>query len=82
MGVLLKMFLAAAGWVSAGIAGWNILDKFVPDKLPAGVGPLSNTTDASGKINWIKVGFLVVVGAIAIVFVRWLAKKMNISILK
>ncbi|MEK9207061.1 MAG: hypothetical protein AAB922_01165 [Patescibacteria group bacterium] len=82
MGILLGLFIRAAVWFGAGVGATSLVDKFFPDKLPAGVAPLSNTTDSAGRINWIKVVFIVVIGAIAIVLTRWLAKKMNISILK
>jgi hypothetical protein len=79
---LLLLFLRGLGWFAGGVAATSLVDKFIPDKLPAGVAPIGNISDSTGKINWLKVVFSVVIGAIGILIVRKVAKMLNIKFLK
>ena len=58
------------------------MDKFFPDKLPAGVAPLSNINDSTGKVNWLKVAIIVVVGAIGILIVRKVARMLKVKLFR
>lgn len=79
---LLLLFLRSLGWFAGGVAVTSVVDKFVPDKLPAGTAPLTNLSDNEGKINWLKTGLVILFGAIGILIVRKLAKVLNIHFLK
>jgi len=79
---IVLLFLNALGWFAGGVAATSIVDKFIPDKLPAGVAPLTNIKDTAGKISWLKVAIIVVVGAIGILIVRKVARMLKIKLFK
>jgi hypothetical protein len=82
MGIIFASFLRAALWFASGVGLTSLVDKFVPDKLPTGTAPLTNITDATGRINWMKVGLIVLIGAVGIMLLRFVGKKLNVKILK
>ena len=82
MSALFGTFIRALMYFAGGVGVTSLIDKFVPDKLPAGTAPLSNINDNTGKVNWLKVGLIVTAGAIGIILVKFIGKKLNIKILK
>lgn len=81
MVALLGLFIRGLFSFAGGVALTSMVDKFIPDKLPAGTAPLYPNT-VGGKVNWLRLGIFVVVGAIGIVVVKFLGRKLNIKILK
>lgn len=82
MPIILQSLMRALLYFGSGIGVTSMIDKFIPDKLPAGVGPLSNTADQTGKTNWLKIGLIILAGAIGIMLVKFIGKKFKISLLK
>lgn len=82
MPILFEAIIKALLWFGAGVGATSLVDKFIPDKLPAGVAPLTNYTDRTGKTNWTKVVIFVVVGAIGILIVKFIGRKLNVKLLK
>lgn len=75
MWVLLKSALSWALLFTSGIGAGHIVDKFVP-------GQIATIKEPDGKFNWFKIGLFVLVGAIGIMIVKYIGKKMNIKLLK
>lgn len=83
MGILLSSVIRAFVYFAGGVGVTSLIDKFVPDKLPAGTYPLSPvTTNPGTPINWMKVILSCVAGAIGIMIIKFVGKKMNIKLLK
>lgn len=81
MWVLFEGFISALMTFGAGIGVGHLVDTLVPDKLPAGTAPLGNFS-SGGKINWLKLGLIVFLGAIGIMITKFIGKKLNIKLLK
>lgn len=76
--MIIRSFAGFAG----GMAVNSLVDKFIPDKLPAGVAPISPANDKTGKFNWMKFLTVAVIGGIGVWLVSVIGKKLNIKILK
>jgi hypothetical protein len=81
MTALLGLFLRGLFSFAGGVALTSMVDKFVPDKLPAGTAPLYVNKDQTGKINWLRVGLFCVIGAIGIMLVKYIGRKLHIKLL-
>jgi len=82
MPLLIEAILKALVWFGAGVGATSLVDKFIPDKLPAGVAPLTNYNDRTGKTNWLKVGIIIAIGAIGILIIKFVGRKLNVKLLK
>jgi hypothetical protein len=83
MMMLLRGLITALMYFASGVGVTSMIDKFVPDKLPAGTGPLAPPVkDQAGNINWMKVGLIILAGAIGIMITKFIGKKLNVKILK
>lgn len=83
MPLLISSFIRAALWFASGIGVTSLVDKFFPDTLPSAVKPLSNVTDpVTKKINWMRVAFIIILGGISIMVIRFVGRKLKVNILK
>jgi hypothetical protein len=65
----------------AGLGAAKVLDKVAGDKLPVGTAPIFPYSQA-GKINWMRLGIFIFIGAGAAMLLKYLGRKLNIKLLK
>lgn len=62
-------------YFAAGVGATSVLDKFVPDKT-------ATPPQVQKETNWLRLILIVFTGAAAMIFLKFMAKKLNIKILK
>lgn len=82
MSILIGSLVRFVAYFFAGVGVTSLVDKFVPDKLPAGVTPMTPGYTKGQPVNWMRIIFFVVIAAIGAMILKFLARKLKINFLK
>jgi hypothetical protein len=83
MSALLGVIIRTALGLLAGVGVGAVMDKVAADKLPAyPAGGLGFGKDEAGGLHIPKIIYIVIAGVLAAVVLKFIGKKLNITILK